>query len=432
MSRGANGVSSAIAYGLLGLPLAMAALPIYVQAPSYYTSQLGAALASVGWVLFLARFVDALQDPWLGLVIDRWQGKLTTWFVAAGVVLALAFFGLWLPPVSTAYLIWWLAAMLILAYVAHSMLNIAYLSWGARMTDAADPNATSIIGAAAWREAAGLIGVILASVIPSLILAAQPEKIPARMGWYSLLFAVLLMLALIALLRAAPVWQRTQGVVQHWRSDCKVMLANRAFKAVLLPYFLNAVAVSVPATLVLFFINDRLQAASYSAGFLASYFIAAAIGLPCWVWCAKRIGVLASWRLGMGLAVVAFVSAGLMSAGAVLPFFIICIISGLALGADLALPPVLLANVIASDVSPAAYYGIWTLLAKLALAVSGLTLPLLALVGYHPGHPATAALAWVYAGVPCLFKLMALVLLLKLPPALSSLKSPSTSPSTSL
>ena len=34
-----------LAYGLLGLPLAMAALPVYVQIPAYYSSNLGVALA---------------------------------------------------------------------------------------------------------------------------------------------------------------------------------------------------------------------------------------------------------------------------------------------------------------------------------------------------------------------------------------------------
>ena len=118
-----------------------------------------------------------------------------------------------------------------------------------------------------------------------------------------------------------------------------------------------------------------------------------------------------SWRLGMLLAIVAFVSASTLHAGAVIPFFAICIASGLALGADLALPPVLLANVIEKEAPPAMYYGVWTLLAKFALAVAGLSLPLLAYFDYHPGLPATHLLVWIYAGVPCAMKLLALFML---------------------
>ena len=390
------------AYGLLGLPLAMAALPVYVQIPVYYTAHLGLALASVGWIMFLARFVDALQDPLLGVMIDRLPGRLHGWFVLAAAMLALAFAGLWLPPVAKSGLAAWLAAMLILAYVAHSMLNIAYLSWGARLGH-------GLLGAAAWREAAGLLGVIVASVIPGLIVAADD----AGLYRYCLAFAVTLALAVWALLRLAPKWQRDLSRTVLISAQWEILRANRRFRALLSPYFLNAVSVSVPATLVLFFINDRLQAAALGWAFLTAYFVAAALGLPAWVLLAKKIGVVNSWRIGMLVSIAAFVSAGFLGSGADALFFVICAASGCALGADLALPPVLLAQVTGSEVSPAAYFGIWTLLGKLALALSGLALPLLGALDYHPGQPAGEALSWVYAGIPCALKSVALLLLLR-------------------
>lgn len=398
------------AYGLLGLPLAMAALPVYVQIPAYYSTQLGLALAATGWILFLARFVDAVQDPLLGYLIDRWKGKLTGWFCAAGVLLAAAFAGLWLPPVRGSGLGAWLALMLIAAYSAHSMLNIAYLSWGARFNDSKSP---ALLGAAAWREGLGLVGVILASVIPSMIFAGSRQS--AHLVWYSLGFALILALALGALLLGAPAWQRqAQSAQLTPKQQWQVLIGNQAFRALLLPYFINAVAVSVPATLVLFFINDRLQASAATAGFLSTYFVAAALGLPLWVQLAKRFGVVRSWQAAMLLAIAAFISASLLGPGQSHEFLLICLLSGLALGADLALPPVLLAQVIGADVPPAAYYGCWTLLGKLALALSGLALPVLAQLGYHPGTQAGSELAWIYAGVPCGLKCIAFFLLMRI------------------
>ena len=405
------------AYGLLGLPLAMSALPVYVQAPAYYVSQLGLALASTGWVLFLARLVDTLQDPFMGQWIDRMRGGLHGWLILAACMLSLAFLGLWLPPVAGAYLAPWLALMLILAYTAHSMLNIAYLSWGARLQRPDNRQDGILLGAAAWREGAGLVGVIVASVVPSMILAGRHSRVASSMGWYSAGFAIVLMLAMIALLRLAPPWRRTPTVSQevgHGRGSAWRRLAkNRSFRKLLAPYFFNALSVSIPATLVLFFIHDRLQEPTRAGAFLATYFLAAAIGLPVWVALAKRIGVVHSWRLGMLLAIVAFSGAATLAAGDVGKYFAVCIAAGLALGADLALPPVLLAQVIAADDAPASYYGVWTLLGKLALALSGLMLPLLAYYGYQPGQPGVASLAWAYAGVPSAFKLIALLLLMR-------------------
>jgi Na+/melibiose symporter-like transporter len=397
------------AYGLLGMPLAMSALPVYVQIPAYYATQLGVALAATGWILFLARFVDALQDPLLGFLIDRSESRMVGWFCAGGTVLSVAFCGLWLPPVSGNNLLWWLALMLILAYLAHSMLNIAYLAWGARLG-----SSNSLLGASAWREGAGLVGVIVASVVPSLILTSNRQAL--QLSFYSATFAGLLMISIVALFFVAPAWQRARpisniGLKQQWRE----VGANRSFVRLLVPYFINAISVAVPATLVVFFINDRLQAPQYIAAFLATYFIAAAIGLPCWVRAANKWGVAYSWRAGMLLAMTAFVSASLLSAGQVIPFFVICAASGFALGADLALPPVLLAQVIDADAPAAAYYGIWTLLGKFALAISGLALPGLASLDYHPGHAAGAELAWMYAGLPCALKCIAFILLMRQP-----------------
>ena len=58
-----------LAYGLLGLPLAMAALPVYVNIPVFYALHLDMGLVQLGWVLFAARLIDTVQDPLLGLVV---------------------------------------------------------------------------------------------------------------------------------------------------------------------------------------------------------------------------------------------------------------------------------------------------------------------------------------------------------------------------
>jgi len=407
---------SYLAYGLLGLPLAMSALPVYIQAPLYYTSYLGATLAGAGWVLFLARLVDTVQDPWLGQCIDKLHGvRLTLWMLLAGALLALAFFGIWLPPAiaraSGGYLLAWLGVMLIAAYTAHSMLNIAYLAWGARLSE----HAGGLLGASAARELMGLLGAVLASVIPGFIMASGARS-QTGFALYSGAFAIALTAALAALLWLAPRWNKVAAHEGGWSRAVATMKSNPRFRRLLLPYFLNAVSVAIPATLALFFINDRLQAPHYAGGFLATYFLSTAIGLPFWVAAAKRIGVLRAWRVGMLLAILAFGGTVLLGAGDVLFYGAVCVAAGLALGADLALPPVLLAGVIGRHESTAAYYGVWTLLAKLALAISGLAFPLLALLGYQPGLSGYASLGWVYAAVPCAFKLIAL-LLLKTAPA---------------
>jgi Na+/melibiose symporter-like transporter len=88
------------------------------------------------------------------------------------------------------------------------------------------------------------------------------------------------------------------------------------------------------------------------------------------------------------------------------------------LGADLALAPALLADVIGRDGrmhATGAYFGLWTFATKMNLALAaGIALPLLDALGYVPGAGDGAtprALAWVYAGLPCVLKLAAVAAL---------------------
>lgn len=428
MSTGAPRWWRLAAYGLLGLPLAMAALPVYVQVASYYSLLHGSGLAQLGWVLFAARLLDTVQDPLIGHLIDRLRQHLTRWLIAAGLTLALAFTGLWQVPASLIAPTLWLAVMLFLAYSAHSLLNIAYLSWGARLAPSGSAgsggNAASapVLSATAWREGSGLLGLIIGSTIPATILSASPASIAGQMGWYSLGFALLLMLALYALLQLAPAWPAASEAAADWHRVLQRMRGNTGFRRLLLPYFLNSCGVALPATLALFFIGDQLQAAPLAGLFLGSYFVAAALGLPLWTALARRIGVLACWRLGMLLGILSFAGAGWLGAGDTHAYLLICVAAGTALGADLAMPNVLLAQLIGPDEAPAAYYGVLTLLGKLALALSGLALPLLALLGYQPGQPGGVPLALVYAALPCLLKLLAMFVLrreLSAPPIFS-------------
>ena len=85
-----------LAYGLMGLPLAAATLPVYILVPSYYAVELGLGLSAVGAVLFAMRLWDVVSDPVIGALSDRTRsrfGRRRPW-IAAGVPLTAL--GAWL------------------------------------------------------------------------------------------------------------------------------------------------------------------------------------------------------------------------------------------------------------------------------------------------------------------------------------------------
>jgi len=403
----ADGVRAGLAYGALGLPLAFVALPLYVILPNHYATEFGVPLAALGAVLLGARLLDAVADPLIG----RWADGLfarssaAAWVVVAiaAVVLAIGFRALFFPTVQgTSALLAWCAATLAVAYLAYSVISVIHQAWGARL-GGDEPQRARVV---AWREGLALVGVLAASVLPSL----------AGLSITTLVFAGLL-LAGVAALYAAP--RPDAASAAFAPVPMTLPLATREFRTLLAIYLVNGIASAIPATLVLFFIRDRLQAPAFEPLFLASYFAAGALSIPLWVRAVARFGLARCWLAGMLLAIAVFAWAALLGAGDVAAYTAVCIASGIALGADLTLPGALLAGVIQraghSGRGEGAYFGWWNFATKLNLALAaGLALPALQWFGYAPGargDEALTALTLAYCVLPCALKLGAVALL---------------------
>ena len=399
-----------LAYGALGAPLAMMALPVYVLVPKFYFEATGLSLAIIGAVLLLTRLADALIDPFLGAWVDRSKrrGSYLRPVLIAMPPLVLGFVFMLMPPggLGTAAATAWLAVTLTAAYLGYSLASVAYQAWGAELayTDHARARV------AAWREGAGLVGVIAASVIPYAL--GAPSLVA--------LFLISLAVALVLLVRHAPrPAGRPDAPAPSALRAVTLPLATSRFRWLLAVFVANGIAAAIPASLVLFFVADRLELESRSGVFLALYFIAGAASMPLWIRLAERMRLEAVWLIGMIAAVVAFVWSYGLGAGDFAAFALICALSGVALGADLALPPALLARVIEDNrhtgQHEGAYFGLWNLANKLNLALAaGIALPALALLGYTPGSRSPAALAslsFAYAVLPCALKLGAAALL---------------------
>ena len=467
-AAGSAPTAALVAYGALGLPLAFAALPIYVHVPRLYTEGLDLSLALVGAVLLAARIVDAVTDPLIGWANDRLPRR-RLWVVLALPVLALGMLGLLIPPEGAGGL--WLFALLVGVSLAYSVATIAYNAWGAEVADTPDARTRFV----ASREAFALVGVVLAAALPGGLAAGEGEAAGlARLAWVFL--PLLAVFGLWTLWRAPAPPAVRAGTAPVW-AGLRAALGEPAFARLLAVFAANGIAAAIPAATVLFFVADVLQAAELAGLFLVLYFVAAAASLPLWVRVSQHIGKLRAWLASMVLAVAVFAWAGLLGGGDLVAYGLICALSGLALGADLSLPPSLLADLLArsrtarhadghaerssggraavssdgyadansdaraeggllgraeghgraegraelrakgqaAPLEAGACFGWWNFVTKANLALAaGLALPLLALLGYAPGArdaEAVAALAGVYGFAPLALKLGAIVLL---------------------
>ncbi|MEF8701076.1 MAG: MFS transporter [Candidatus Accumulibacter sp. UW20] len=400
-----------LAYGAFGLPLAMAALPVYVHVPRLYAEIGGMSLSLLGALLLAARLLDAGIDPLLGSWSDRTTSRRRL-IVIALPCLAIGMLALLHPPPGAPPL--WLLASLLGTYFGFSLATIAYQAWGAELgRDAGERTRLT-----ASREGFGLLGVILAAALPGLIANDLAEGLSTLAQIFPLL---LLLFASWTFLGTPPSVARPRATGKVF-ADLRGVLDDGRFRRLLVVFVVNGVAAALPATLFLFFVTDVLHAEAWSGAFLALYFVSGVAFLPLWVALARRFGRVPTWVASMFVAVLSFAWAWGLGAGDVWPFAVVCLLSGAALGADLTLPAALLADLAESPAAggqesarPAqagAYFGWWNLVAKLNLALAaGLSLPLLDLVGYRPGdETATQGLAAVYGLLPLLFKTLAAAL----------------------
>lgn len=393
------------AYTGFAAVLSGAGLPIYIYAPKYYADTFGVSLTALGAVLFGLRLFDVVQDPVLGWISERLTDvkKLVVTLVAG--LLALSMIGLFAvaPPISP---IWWFGLTITGLFTAFSFLTINFYAQG---VSKAGDSPEGHVRLAAWRESGALLGVCVAAVIPTVLIGVVTD--PFATFAYGF--------AAVTLIAAFFMWPEWKGRTTTEPSQIGDIVADRTARKLLILALVNATPLAVSSTLFLFYVESRLGAVGWEGALLVLFFLAAAVSSPLWSALARRFGEKPVLLTAMVLAVASFGYTLTLSTGDVIPFAVVCVLSGATIGADLTLLPAMFAKRM-SVISPngGQGFGLWTLVNKFTLAFAAVVLlPLLESSGFEAGQtnlPSEALnmLTVLYALVPSLLKLVAIGLLI--------------------
>ncbi len=390
------------AYALFAGMLAAAGLPVYIHAPKVYADGYGVSLAALGTVLFALRLIDVVQDPalgWLAARGARWRGAAVT---LAAAVIAGGMVGLFAvtPPIAP---LWWFAVMMTLVFSAFSFLTICLYAEG--VSAAGRLSGAGHLRLARWRETGALLGICAAATAPALLGGA---------AGYALAFAGLVALAWLAM---TGEWQ---GGGDTAPTGFGLVLRDGRARRLLAVALVNAAPVAITSTLFLFYVESRLAAPGWEGAYLVLFFLSAACAAPVWSALAERFGAKRMLLGAMGLAIAAFGWAITLGTGDLTAFAVICVVSGVATGADMTLLPAMFARCMA-EIAPggAEGFGLWAFVSKFTLALAAVAvLPALEAAGFRSGGENDAGALWLlallYGGLPCVLKLGAIALLLRL------------------
>ncbi|SFS20229.1 MFS transporter [Yoonia litorea] len=393
------------AYSIFAAVLAGAGLPIYIYAPKYYADTFGVSLTALGTLLFALRLFDMIQDPVLGWISERLaKRKKVTITLVAGIMAAsmIGLFGM-VPPIDP---LWWFGITVTGLFTAFSFLTINFYAQGIRKAGDAPQGHVRL---AAWRESGALLGVCVAAVIPTVLIGVVADPFAAFAFGFAALTAV----------AAFFMWPEWQGRVDQEPTPIRTIVSDPTARKLLVLALVNATPLAVSSTLFLFYVESKLGAPGWEGALLVLFFLAAAVSSPVWSALAKRFHPKPILIAAMCLAVASFGYTLTLSPGDVIPFAVICVLSGATIGADLTLLPAMFAKRMAA-ISPngGQGFGLWNLVNKFTLAFAAVVLlPLLERSGFEAGATelppeAITMLTVLYALVPSVLKMLAIGLLI--------------------
>ncbi|KUJ72489.1 MFS transporter [Thiomicrospira sp. WB1] len=426
MPRSAEGYlrRQALWYGLPGFVLTLLGVPLYVYLPNYLHEHWEVGLGVIGVALLATRLLDMLTDPLVGAWSDQRQRRLSRrgqMLLGAGVLLP-GLYGLFFPVDAwlQAQPFWYLWGVGSVTFLGWTLMSVPYqaLVNDATMESSAKTQLTLS------REGFGIVGVVFVLALPTLLSEAPTAQVVFEWTFWTVGLALIVSLLALSRLRlpAANVSSTVahSGFVSSLSDYRHLWHGSPGAYRLMGPYFLNNLANAFPATLFLLFVNDALALSSQAGLLLLVYFASGLLALPFWLWLSKRVGKLAAWRSSILLAVIGFFGLYWVESGDFETYLLVCVVTGLSLGADMALPASLQADVVqrlreqGQDVA-SRLFGLWGFLTKLALALAvGLALPLLDFLGIgSQAAIATIALWGFYAFVPVLLKVIVLIWLMK-------------------
>ncbi len=398
-------------YALPALALALLGLPLYIYLPTFYVNDVGLGVFGVGAVLLCARLFDMLSDPIIGHFSDEYFSRKTFMFFG-GVLLLVGFYFLVHPAEDAAYL--WLFGFSMMVYFGWSLLSISYYATAADLSESYKQNTSY----ASWRESFNIFGILLALLIPFVMGVAEDEAASLE------LLSNLLFVLLPATLFTFFIFLDSRQIHNHLtslRDSLHYLLEElRLSRYFFGAFFLNSLANAIPATLFLLYIEHIIGAKEEAGLLLLLYFVSGVSALVFWNFVANKTSKKTAWSLSMISASIFFAFVPFLAQGDLFAFLLITLLSGMSLGADMALPASMQADLVHNSTTApremgGTLFGFFAMSVKLSLAFGvGISFAILGLLGFEASAPNAAslyALPLLYGLVPVILKLLALFVL---------------------
>ena len=257
---------SAFGIGAVGKDMVYALSSSYIM--YYYQDILGLSATFVGLILMIARIFDALNDPFMGVLVaktkSKW-GRFRPWLVSGTVLNALVLYAMFsAPDLKKSSLMAFFAVIYILWGMTYTMMDIPFWSMIPAVTDTPkDTENLSVIG----RTCAGVGSALIAMLTMALVqlLGGSSE----RVGFSRVALIVAVVFVLAEICCAVNVRERqsanmeTSSVGEMFRA----LFANDQAQIVVLAIVLINSALYITSNLVIYFFKYDMGGANWKMNY---------------------------------------------------------------------------------------------------------------------------------------------------------------------
>ena len=396
-----------LSYSLLAFCLAFIGLPIYIYLPNYYANNFNLDLKVIAGILFITRLVDTIQDPIFGIISDKFSYLKKKIILFTCPFLGISFLFLFYP-LDFLSLNLWLIIFLILTYSFFSLIYINYQSYAVSLSK--DYNVkTKII---AFREIFFITGIIFAASTPAILTNFFGEVrsfffIGIGYFFLSILFGLIFYFY-------APAFNKNLKLNFNLSKTFK----NPQLRKFFLLFLFNSISASIPAVLILFFVETVLNAKHLTGLFLIIYFVGLLLGTLFWSRLSFKINnKVKSWLMAMFVTLFSFIWCYFLGEGDILFYALISLFSGFGFGADFCLGYSILTDIIQKNKlqnNETTIFSVCNFIIKISLTLASSIL--IYFIGYFEDYSLTYKqefISFSYAILPVVIRIFSILILYK-------------------
>lgn len=430
----------------LGLVYALPLIPLYFLVgpisilQAIYTKHFGLTLSAIATVILIARMFDALIDPVVGYVADRYYrryGNRRPFIVSGGLLFVLSSWFLYVPTsISTLdatttvtpeyFLVCFLAF-----YFAYTLFVIPHYAWGGELVS--NSKEKNIVYS--FRAFGMYLGTLLFFMVPLLPFFETNEFTPHTLRW-SVLAAALLMLPMLyfCLKKVPDIPRNSSDAIHHSKVDglgamLHSVFANKPLMILMAAHSFTGFGSGMWFALQFLFVDTYLGLGNKFALVYVISFSLGIVTLKLWYGLANHLDKKSVWKVGMILVSIGSIATGFLSPSQTGWISLLCCMTLIFSGytAFNIMVPSLISDIVdygrwkfGRNYS-ATYFSLYTLINKTAVALGGaLSFALAGWYGFDPTasvhqDETLVGLRLGVAWLPALFVVVSITFITRIP-----------------